>query len=345
LKPNHSLDKFKYFEVTTVLGREYVDVKIPDLLTAPNSDELLQDLAYTIASRGVVFFRNQSEMTHAQHKEFVLRIHKLAGQPKESGFHTHPSVEAGQDVDLDHEAQHDPELFIVSNARQDKMYDKDTLKKDAKGSQNSSTGWHSDIMYENVPADFSCLSLKVVPPTGGDTLWGSTVEAYERLPDELKDKLHGKTFLASQQTYTSAAAKHGFKLITENRGNPLNRGENFTATHPVIRTIPITGKNAVYCIGLHAKGIDGMSEEESDKIKKQLLDMIVQNHDLQVRFKWGPGDTAIWLNSAVVHTATHDVSPENLRMGVRATTCGEKPYFDWATVKKESNGVSSNGIK
>jgi hypothetical protein len=41
------LDQYKSFDVTPVIGREFVDVNLKDWLEAPNSDELIRDLAIT----------------------------------------------------------------------------------------------------------------------------------------------------------------------------------------------------------------------------------------------------------------------------------------------------------
>lgn len=41
------LDAFESFDVTPVIGREYVDVNLKTLLQAPNSDDLIRDLAIT----------------------------------------------------------------------------------------------------------------------------------------------------------------------------------------------------------------------------------------------------------------------------------------------------------
>ena len=49
LQPSGSLDSYESFEVTPVIGREYPTANLVDFLDAPNSDELLRDLA--IASR------------------------------------------------------------------------------------------------------------------------------------------------------------------------------------------------------------------------------------------------------------------------------------------------------
>lgn len=47
LKLSGALDGVKFSEVTPVLGREYPDAKIVEWMNAPNSDELMRDLAIT----------------------------------------------------------------------------------------------------------------------------------------------------------------------------------------------------------------------------------------------------------------------------------------------------------
>ena len=50
LQLSGALEKFKYFDSTPVIGREYVDVDLAEWLRAENSDELLRDLAITSGS-------------------------------------------------------------------------------------------------------------------------------------------------------------------------------------------------------------------------------------------------------------------------------------------------------
>jgi hypothetical protein len=47
LKSKGVLNAYKSFEVTPVIGREFVDVSLKEWLRAPNSDELIRDLAIT----------------------------------------------------------------------------------------------------------------------------------------------------------------------------------------------------------------------------------------------------------------------------------------------------------
>lgn len=53
LKSSGSIDYLEYVDVTPIIGREYPTAKIKDILTAPNSDQQLRDLAITICERGV----------------------------------------------------------------------------------------------------------------------------------------------------------------------------------------------------------------------------------------------------------------------------------------------------
>lgn len=51
LKLSGALDQFEHFDVTPVIGREYVNVNLAELLRAPNSDDLIRDLAITSMSK------------------------------------------------------------------------------------------------------------------------------------------------------------------------------------------------------------------------------------------------------------------------------------------------------
>jgi hypothetical protein len=60
LKLRGALDQYESFDVTPIIGREFPTASIKEWLEAPNSDELIRDLAITISQRGVVYFRKQA---------------------------------------------------------------------------------------------------------------------------------------------------------------------------------------------------------------------------------------------------------------------------------------------
>jgi hypothetical protein len=60
VKSTGSLDQYDYIEVTPVIGREYPHVNLVSLLQAPNSEELLQELALTSNFSHPLFFNPKS---------------------------------------------------------------------------------------------------------------------------------------------------------------------------------------------------------------------------------------------------------------------------------------------
>ena len=81
-------------------------------------------------------------------------------------------------------------------------------------------------MFETVPADYSFLRMIKHPPTGGDTLWASSVEMYDRLSTKVQKYLQTLTITtSSQDKFIRAEQTGGFDLWTEPRGHPLNSGK------------------------------------------------------------------------------------------------------------------------
>lgn len=57
LKLSGALDAFDKFDVTPVIGREFPNASLKEFLRAPNSDELLRDLAVTSRTSSKKFRR------------------------------------------------------------------------------------------------------------------------------------------------------------------------------------------------------------------------------------------------------------------------------------------------
>ncbi|KAM0328594.1 hypothetical protein ACHAQA_005002 [Verticillium albo-atrum] len=326
LKTSGALDKYEHFEVTPVIGREYVNTNLAELLKAPNSDDLIRDLAITISQRGVVFFRKQDDVNNDLQKELVQRLGELSGKPSTSKLHIHPINNAGRGDDKD------DEISVISSQQAKRLYLHLFNKKQSQKSQ-----WHSDITFEPIPSDYALLRLTQLPETGGDTLWASGYEVYDRISTPLQGFLDTLTATYAQPGFNEAADKNGFKIWSAERGAPENVGELLEAIHPVIRTNPVTGWKSVFAVGHHVQKINGLSDEESKHFLAWFVQLIVENHDLQVRYKWKDvNDIAIWDNRSVYHAATPDYLFEGLgeRQGSRAVSLGERPYFDPKSVSR-----------
>lgn len=162
-----------------------------------------------------------------------------------------------------------------------------------------------------------------------DTLWASGYEVYDRLSPPIQKLLESLTGTYAQPIFEEAAKNNGFELYSKPRGAPENVGTELKATHPIIRTNPVTGWKSVFAVGHHAKRINELTEEESETFLKWFVRLIVDNHDLQVRHRWqNPNDLAIWDNRSVYHTATYDYDGLGSRTGQRAVSLGERPFLD-----------------
>lgn len=163
---------------------------------------------------------------------------------------------------------------------------------------------------------------------GGDTLWASAYEVYDRLSPAFQRFLEGLTALHVGQGFLDLAKAANISPLRENRGSPENVGQSLETIHPVIRTNPITGWKGVFVNRGFTRRIVELSKTESDQVLEFLYETISANHDLQVRFRWEKDSLAIWDNRSTFHTATEDVEDGTLREGTRSVSIGEKPYFD-----------------
>ncbi|RAK95671.1 TauD/TfdA dioxygenase family protein [Aspergillus ibericus CBS 121593] len=318
LKPTGALSSYPSFDVTPVIGREFTNANLKEWLEAPNSDDLLRDLAITISQRGVVFFRQQNDLTNDLQKQLINRLGQLTGKPSTSGLHIHPVINSGRE-----HGNADDEISVISSREREKLY-KGYDKK-----QSQRREWHSDITFEPVPSDYTVLRLTELPVTGGDTLWASGYELYDRISEPYQKFLEGLTATYAQPGFNEIAKNNGFEVFTGPRGAPENVGEKLEAIHPVIRTNPVTGWKSVFAVGHHVQKINGLAEEESRHLLDWFVKLIVENHDLQVRFRWqNPNDLAIWDNRSVYHAATVDYAGLGSRTGQRAVGLGERPYLD-----------------
>ncbi|KAM0715130.1 hypothetical protein Q7P37_009595 [Cladosporium fusiforme] len=309
-----TLDKYQQSDLTPVIGTEFEGLQVTELLAAGN-DALIRDLAVTISQRGVVFLRDQ-DVTPNQMRELMERITQQAGCPESSGLHVHPLTEEGSELG--------DQISVISSEKQKKGGGLTHQLSDT--SRYASVGWHSDITFEKVPSDYAMLKIHTLPKTGGDTLWTSMYEVYDRLSPAMAAFLETLTATHDAKFFHDEAARLGNPLRTTPRGSPLNHGPELQAEHPLIRTNPVTGWKGVFVNRGFTKRIQGVTKDESDTLLQYLFNLLTQNHDAQVRFKWRKNDLAIWDNRSTSHCATYDY--EAARAGDRVCSLGEAPYFD-----------------
>ncbi|RQM06247.1 hypothetical protein DH86_00001047, partial [Scytalidium sp. 3C] len=283
LSVSGALGQFKHEEITPVIGREYPTLNIvDDILNAKNSDDLLRDLAITISQRGVVFFRAQDNLTDDLQKTLVQRLGQLSGKPADSTLHIHPLLNGTHEFGVE-----DNEISTISSVGFRALYP-GQIQKDRDDRKGGAASWHSDIQFEQYPADYTSLRLTQLPSAGGDTLWASGYELYDRFSDQYRKFFEGLTATFKGDGFNRAAEAQPdrFQIYEQPRGNPANVGRDLTAVHPVVRTNPVTGWKSIYAIGNFPQRINELSAKESRELLDLFKRRIEENHDLQVRFRW-----------------------------------------------------------
>jgi alpha-ketoglutarate-dependent taurine dioxygenase len=232
------------------------------------------------------------------------------------------------------------EVQVITSAYRELYYTTEDL---VGRSELHSTGWHSDVSFEKAPSDYAFLKIHTLPPSGGDTLWASGYEVYDRLTPAFRTFLEGLTATHNANFFKGIAKARGQSLYPKARGSALNIGtEDLSASHPVIRTNPVTGWKAVFVNPNFTIKINELSNDESKNVLDHLYKLITENHDLQVRFKWNKNDVALWDNRSTFHTATNDFPDSDLRVGDRSISTGEKPYLDPQSLsRREALGIKT----
>jgi len=263
--------------LTPFIGAEITGVDLREV-----TQEQVTGIRAALLKHQVVFFRDQT-LNQEEHIRFARQFGELE---------IHPATPKGQNH---------PEVLHIAHGPE------------SKGRENM---WHSDVTWREKPSLGSILKAVEVPAVGGDTLFANMVEAYERLPGDIKDKIAGKI------------AVHDIARVFAGRLNKT--AEQLRETypvmeHPIVRTHPETGANVLYVNNAFTSHIKGMDEDESKELL-QALYRTASNPELQCRFRWKAGSLAFWDNRACQHFASSDYFPQVRKME-RVTIAGDRPYF------------------
>lgn len=176
--------------------------------------------------------------------------------------------------------------------------------------------WHTDVSFREAPPLGSILRGRILPPVGGDTLWADTEAAYDRLPDDVKERIEPLTATHSlRRTF-------GRRLDRDELDAKL--AEFPDQHHPVVRLHPVTGRRSIYVNRPFVTGIDGVEPDEGAHLLGTLLDAVT-SPSVQVRFRWRPGSFAMWDNRNTQHYASQDFGTHRRRVE-RVTLRGDRPF-------------------
>lgn len=274
------------------LGHEIAGV---ELSTINNED--LKELVDLYATYGVVVVRNQT-LTPEEHVEFSRKI-----APLERFFLERYNL-----------PEH-PEIFVVSN-----------IIENGKpiGMGDAGRYWHSDMWLTEHPPLGSILYAREVPQDDdgkplGDTLFASTAYAYDTLPADLKALVDGKRATFSSAAYAAHAARNQEADIYSKEHQEARKDvQDKEIEHDLVRVHPLTGRKCLYVSEGAIRQIEGLSEEDSQRLAEQLVAHITRE-EVVYRHKWQVGDVVLWDNYSAVHCATGGYQLPQRRLMHRTT--------------------------
>ncbi|MEU9245753.1 TauD/TfdA family dioxygenase [Streptomyces sp. NPDC048385] len=168
--------------------------------------------------------------------------------------------------------------------------------------------WHIGGPWRTSPFIAELLQLKITPPAGGDTMWADLQAAYRGLSTPMRRLFDELTavYLADPAQYSPTTR--------------ANAGERLEVEHPLVINHPETGERGLY-YSTSAVRITGLNELEQSTLRRLLLEHATQPRFV-VRYRWQPGDIAIWDNRAVWHSAVDDYG-DSPRLGWHASVTAD----------------------
>ncbi|PSN62135.1 alpha-ketoglutarate-dependent taurine dioxygenase [Corynespora cassiicola Philippines] len=293
------------FDYNPKIGTEVHGVDLANLTDAQKND-----LARLIATRGVVFFRNQKNFGIEKQRELgqyfgQLHSHATTATPRREGL---------EDVHVVYTGEDSPDLRALFTP---------------------TFLWHSDVTYEVQPPSYTSLKVLTGPPRGGggDTLWSSQYAAYDMLSPYMQKYLESLTAIHSAEMQAQGS---------RDLGRPVRR-DPVTTEHPLIRTHPVTGWKSLFFNPGFVTKIVGIPKTESDHIISLLNEIVATSPEIHARFQWNKDDVAFWDNRISNHSASYGFRPHR-RHAVRVCCQAERPYLDPNSKSQEDDLSEKYGI-
>ena len=279
----------KIISTGAVLGADITEI---DLHSHDASDTVLAALHHHL----VVRIRG-ADIDDLAFTRFASRFGQLEGSPSFSRSRPNYIPDA-------------PLITVVSNVKEDGV----PIGEHGDGELN----WHTDLGFMETPSGYTFLLARQVPPTGGDTRFCNMYNAYEQLDASTKQAI-ATLRIKHQKSHTAQGIpRPGFKDIST-----IDPRELPGPLHPIVRTHPHTGRQALYLGRRFGAYIPGLSLEDSERLLDGLWAKCGGDSNTWAQ-KWQVGDMIIWDNRATMHRREQFVGA-GLRRMHRLTTLGEKP--------------------
>lgn len=210
-----------------------------------------------------------------------------------------------------------PELYRISN-----------IVENGKrlGIADAGNYWHTDLSYTMRPSRGSIMHAHKVPQRDGkalgDTSFCSTAAAYDALPQELKDRIEGRSAVHRFWDRYIASRKLAGQQVEV---SAERRAELPDVIHPMVRTHPISGRKCLFVNEGFTIAVVGLAEAESRALLDALFPYCSRPENVY-RHSWKVGDVVMWDNWATQHRLNVDYTPAEPRYMQRTTLVGSAAF-------------------
>lgn len=185
--------------------------------------------------------------------------------------------------------------------------------------------WHSDWSFQEQPPAATILHAKIIPPTGGDTLYADGYAAFAALDTDEQQYLKTLTGIHSaRRPYSHEGFQAGGG---EERSMTILPSDSALETmeHPLVRTHPETGRDVLWVNSVYTIGIKGMTDDEAQHLLNRLF-RHATSEPFIYRHHWQENMLTIWDNRSVQHCAQGGYDGYR-RVLHRTTVAGDRPYL------------------
>ena len=219
---NNTIVEYKIKNNNSSLGVEILDFEYDHIF----DDARVSDLRNLWLNYSIIIFKDL-KLSHQQLENFSLAFGNFGNDPYIDSIDGHDNI-----IEVRREADEKAPPFGAS--------------------------WHSDWSFQECPPSATLLHSKIIPPTGGDTFFINTHEAYADLSNDINslEDLNNKAF---------ESIENSTRPVFDNLDKPSNLDGIINISDPIITTSENSSTKALFYTGEKLYG-DSVTERHSESI-------------------------------------------------------------------------------
>ena len=151
--------------------------------------------------------------------------------------------------------------------------------------------WHSDSSFKPVPAHWSMLHARVIPPHGGETEFADMRAAWDALSAGMQARVRS---LICEHSLIYSRAQLGFEGFT-----PEETARCTPVPQRLVRRHPGSGRLSLY-LSAHIGTIQGWPRPEAMALIRELTEFATDRRFVHTH-RWTVGDLVVWDNRCTMH--------------------------------------------